>query len=329
MTVETEGFGVTCTDALTQAKLIATDKLIGSFVSGERSIDGANYDEKVTEYSGGVLRRYTVLNTSGESPCTVRISAEVTPDKRNWALNPKVGKVDAGAVLRGLEKQEADKRLLADLIQRPEMFTPVLSDIAVAGQVGNKVKATVRVDRILMSEKWVSDLEAFMELHGRRLDFEKTSPFHLGKWIVEKFGAKTQMPITTAISLYGKPYPDGTTFNEGGDGFICFRADGSGTALRCYMTWLAQDAFTLMRGVQLTYQFANGNRISRVGPSNAIALIAEDRYGTYSNEEAGVIKGLFVVGISGLPVTNVLDLDGKSMFSNSALSTQVEFLVKH
>lgn len=68
-TVLAEGTGNTCQEALGQAKVQASDKAVGSFVNSQKSLVADKYyAESINEYSGGVVRQYTVLESKGDSP---------------------------------------------------------------------------------------------------------------------------------------------------------------------------------------------------------------------------------------------------------------------
>jgi hypothetical protein len=123
-TVLAEGTGNTCQEALGQAKVQASDKVVGSFVNSQKSlIADKYYAESLNEYSGGVVRQYTVLESKGVSPCVVKISAEVYLDKKNIALNPNSRSLNLGEVGRFVDKQDEARATLRALIMRPNMFS--------------------------------------------------------------------------------------------------------------------------------------------------------------------------------------------------------------
>lgn len=52
-TVIAEGSGNTCQEALGQAKIVASDKVVGSFVNSQKSlVSDKYYTESINEYSG-------------------------------------------------------------------------------------------------------------------------------------------------------------------------------------------------------------------------------------------------------------------------------------
>ena len=74
--VKSSGTGSTCDEALLNAKRYALEKVSGSWVYSIRRSSHDTYDEKIVEYSGGVIKSYKYLRND----CTfVIIEAQVVP----------------------------------------------------------------------------------------------------------------------------------------------------------------------------------------------------------------------------------------------------------
>ena len=189
-TVIAEGTGATCQEALGQAKLVASDKVVGSFVNSQKSlVSDKYYTESVNEYSGGVVRQYTVLESKGESPCRVKISAEVYLDKKNVALGPNARTLNLGEVGRFVEKQDEARQTLAALIQRPAMFSARMDRLHVSTDNKGNAQIVLQVSDVSPSEKWYSDLESFLNVQGQRVDFERSSESSVLKSTTQRTGS--------------------------------------------------------------------------------------------------------------------------------------------
>ena len=76
MTVVATGRGKTCEQALENAKVIAVERVTGLWMIAERTTNGKEYNEKITDYTGGLVKSYTVV----DNQCTqVTIEAQVVP----------------------------------------------------------------------------------------------------------------------------------------------------------------------------------------------------------------------------------------------------------
>lgn len=76
VTVLATGVGKTCEQALDNAKVVAVEKVAGLWLTAERNTDGKKYNEKITDYTGGVISSYTIV----DNQCTkVTIEAKVVP----------------------------------------------------------------------------------------------------------------------------------------------------------------------------------------------------------------------------------------------------------
>lgn len=76
MDVVATGVGKTCEQALENAKVVAVEKVAGLWMNAQRHTDGEKYNEKITDYTGGLIKSYTII----DNQCTkVTIEAQVVP----------------------------------------------------------------------------------------------------------------------------------------------------------------------------------------------------------------------------------------------------------
>ena len=323
-TVIAEGSGNTCQEALGQAKLVASDKVVGSFVNSQKSlVSDKYYTESVNEYSGGVVRQYTVLESKGDSPCRVKISAEVYLDKKNIALGPNARTLNLGEVGRFVDKQDEARQTLAALIQRPAMFSARMDRLHVSTDSKGNAQIVLQVSDVSPSEKWFSDLESFLKIQGQRVDFERAKWSDIGKSVLSLIAAPVAVPLGLAPSPFRNQTARGTELVNG-EGLVCFKNDPQYESLRCYQTWLAGDAVRQLRSIQLnlverTNDNVTSTRQIQKGAYQMVAFRASDY--TYKSKEMGGKRDFYVVEPTGIPFREYLTVN------RQALSEENEFAI--
>lgn len=109
MTVVATGVGKTCEQALENAKVIAVERVAGLWMTAERNTDGKQYNEKITDYTGSLIKSYTVI----DNQCTrITIEAQVVPRTNKIATGGASVKQEARDHLQEKIKNE-QKRVLA------------------------------------------------------------------------------------------------------------------------------------------------------------------------------------------------------------------------
>lgn len=323
-TVTAEGSGATCQEALNQAKVVASDKVVGSFINSQKSlVSDKYYSESVNEYSGGVVRQYTILESTGQSPCRVKISAEVSLDKKNVALNPNARTLNLGEVGRFVEKQDEARATLAALIQRPGMFSARMDRLNVSTDHNKNAQIVLQVSDVSPSDKWYSDLESFLNVQGERVDFERAKWTDIGKSFLAIVAAPVTVPLGLTSSPFNNQTPRGTALPNG-EGLLCFKNDPQYESLRCYQTWLAAEAIRQLRATQLLLvQRSNDNVTStqqiQRGAYHMVAFHASDY--TYQSKTMGAKRDFYVVEPMGVPFREYLSV------SRSVLSEENEFAI--
>jgi hypothetical protein len=327
-TIIAEGTGNSCQEALGQAKVQASDKAVGSFVNSQKSLVADKYyAESINEYSGGVVRQYTVLESKGDSPCRIRISAEVSLDKKNIALNPNSRSLNLGEVGRFVEKQDEARATLAALIKRPAMFSARMDRLHVSTDKKGNAQIVLQVSDVAPSEKWYSDLESFLKLQGQRVDFERAKWSDIGKSLVSLVTAPVAVPLGLAPSPFKNQTPRGTEIING-EGLLCFRNDPEYETLRCYQTWLAGDALRQLRSIQLMLVERSNDNVTSTrqiqkGAYHMVAFRASDY--TYQSKTMGSKRDFYLIEPMGVPFREYLTVNREALSEENEFTINVVF----
>lgn len=328
-TVIAEGSGSTCLEALAQAKLVATDKVVGSFVNSQRSlVSDKYYSESLNEYGGGVVRQYTVLESRGDSPCRVKISADVYLDRKNIALNPNSRSLNLGEVGRFIEKQDEARATLKAIIQRPTMFSARMDRLHVSTDTRNNAQVVLQVSDVSPSEKWYADLESFLNVQGERADFERAKWSDIGKSVLGLIVSPVAVPLGLAPSPFRSQASRGTEL-QNGEGLICFKNDPRYESLRCYQTWLAGDVIRQLRSVQLSLverwnDNVTSTRQIQKGAYHMIMFRASDY--TYKSKTMGSKRDFYIIEPMGVPFREYLTVNRKALTEENEFSITVQFV---
>jgi len=327
-TVLAEGSGNTCQEALAQAKVVASDKVVGSFVNSQKSLVADKYySESLNEYSGGVVRQYTILESKGDSPCRVKISADVYLDKKNVALNPNARSLNLGEVGRFVEKQDEARTTLTALIQRPQMFSARMDRLHVSTDNRNNAQIVLQVSDVSPSEKWYSDLESFLNVQGQRVDFERAKWSDIGKSVLSLIAAPIAVPLGMAPSPFRNQTPRGTELVNG-EGLVCFKNDPQYESLRCYQTWLAGDVVRQLRMTQLMLVERSNDNVTSTrqiqkGAYQMVAFRASDY--TYKSKTMGARRDFYIIEPMGVPFREYLTVNRQALSEANEFSVNVVF----
>lgn len=327
-TVLAEGTGNTCQEALGQAKVQASDKVVGSFVNSQKSlVSDKYYAESLNEYSGGVVRQYTVLESKGVSPCVVKISAEVYLDKKNIALNPNSRSLNLGEVGRFVDKQDEAKATLSALIKRPNMFSARMDRLHVSTDSKKNAQIALQVSDVAPSEKWYSDLESFLNLQGQRVDFERSKWSDIGKSVMSLIAAPVAVPLGLAPSPFRNQTSRGTEIVNG-EGLLCFRNDPQYESLRCYQTWLAGEALRQLRSIQLMLVERSNDNVTSTrqiqkGAYHMVTFRASDY--SYKSKEMGLKRDFYIIEPMGVPFREYLTVNRGALSEENEFTINVQF----
>ncbi|TEX44404.1 MAG: hypothetical protein B7C55_14950 [Actinomycetales bacterium mxb001] len=270
-----------------------------------------------------MVRQYTVLESQGDTPCRVKISADVYLDKKNVALGPNARALNLGEVGRFVEKQEEARETLGALVQRPGMFSARMDRLHVSTDAKRNAQIVLQVSDVAPSEKWYSDLESFLNIQGQRVDFERAKWSDIGKSLMSLIAAPIAVPLGLSPSPFRNQTPRGTELVNG-EGLICFKNDPQYESLRCYQTWLAGDAVRQLRSIQLnlverTNDNVTSTRQIQRGAYHMVAFRASDY--SYKSKEMGTKRDFYIVEPVGVPFREYLTVN------RQALSEENEFLI--
>jgi hypothetical protein len=245
-------------------------------------------------------------------------------DKKNVALNPNAHSLNLGEVGRFVDKQDEARATLAALIQRPSMFSARMDQLYVSSDNSKKnAQIVLQVSDVSPSEKWMSDLESFLNVQGQRVDFERAKWSDIGKSLLSLIAAPVTVPLGLAPSPFRNLAPRGTELVNG-EGLVCFRNDPQYESLRCYQTWLAGDVIRQLRSTQLMLVERSNDSVTSTrqiqkGAYQMVAFRASDY--TYKSKTMGSKRDFYLVEPMGVPFREYLTV------SRQALSEENEFAI--
>jgi len=157
------GYGDTCDEALTSAKIKALENVNGAWIHGDSYVRDNLFTEKITQYQGGVIKSYNYLRNDCKY---VIIEAEVVPRsnkvQRNDANLPESLKVHLNGQLE--ERQRLEKALkVIDDRSKALAFSPTNTQLAIEN---GKVKVIID-GWVSIQEKWAADYKDLTRLGGK------------------------------------------------------------------------------------------------------------------------------------------------------------------
>lgn len=161
--VVTSGKGRNYQEAIEAAKIDAIDRVNGVWVHGDAHVRDNMFQEKITQYNGGVIASYEVMQWDGKMAI---IKADVVPRASN-------GMTTNSATITSNMKQELGSRKAND-IQKAEAVrvidsrTRALSfktELMQFESMGDKTKVTL-IGTISYQDKWANDYVDLKKLGG-------------------------------------------------------------------------------------------------------------------------------------------------------------------
>lgn len=311
--VNAEGIGVTCEDALQQAKLVATEKVAGSYLRSERTLKNDKlYSEVLNEYSGGVIASFKILMSDGQKPCTVYIAAVVNVDKQKHNESTVTASVDLALVGELAKNRREGIGLLRKLVYRPDQFMVALSNISL-NPSNDSVQVAFDVDRIAYTEEWVSAIKGLLSVQGAPVSYRKQGIATLGQDLAALFA-----PPLTTNNISQK--------RQDQDESICFKSNTMPNQLDCYAGPLASELVYMLGSLpyQPVLTDQSGRNIA-VGMSKSISLLTYYRpIVPFVSVEDGVRRYRFViVETSANPVREMIYLRNSSIALGVSASVRV------
>lgn len=151
------GYGNTCDSALMNAKVQAVEKVTGTFILGETSTDGDSFHEEITQYNGGILNSYEVLDTKIKNGCYVKIRADIHEKKNNNIVVQRPSSFDAS-----YNEYDQRERVVRNLDNVSKAVYATITNLQVSHKSGYVV---VDADVTLgLQQKWISDLKSLTKV---------------------------------------------------------------------------------------------------------------------------------------------------------------------
>ena len=154
--VVASGEGLTCEEALVNAKINAVDKVNGTWVHGNSYVRDNLFSEKITTYNGGVVKSYKVLKDDCKY---IIIEAEVVPQSNKVETNSaKVSQDLFNHMIAKVENEEKLSKAVEVLNDRSKALTFKIKNIQYQYK-GIATLVTVEGD-LSLQEKWINDYKA-------------------------------------------------------------------------------------------------------------------------------------------------------------------------
>lgn len=171
VTVTAVGTGKTCDSALENSKTIAIEKAVGVWIHGEKTVNQNVYNEKIVEYSGALIKSYTVLRNE----CTtVEIEALVVPRNNKITTgSANVPQQSRDQLKSKIENEKKRQLAIKEVNDRSRAISFEIKDIEL------QPNRMIVVGQMAFQEKWKHD---YNDLRNQAGEFTLDSfhkPIHL------------------------------------------------------------------------------------------------------------------------------------------------------
>lgn len=305
-----QGTGITCEDALRQAKSQATEQVAGSFVNSQRSLrEDSSIEESVKEYTAGVVTKFKILDTDDSHLCKVTIQAELDVDRSLTSPAPAstIG-IDLGHIGSLAQNRKSGVATLTSLVDRPDEFRVDVSKVAFThGEKSTRIDFLI--ERVAYTEQWATDLEAILSVQNKPYIYEKPS---LGKALL----TLVALPITLPVAILTAPFTSNALAKEtqNPENSLCFSGDATLNRLSCYDGPLASELITQLSDLSIKpvlkdrsgnlHPLAQEKRVSMISSYFSQAPLQQKE----TNERR---QKFLLVSPSSSPLTESIHLDGR------------------
>jgi hypothetical protein len=163
------GHGGSFNEALQNAKVLATEYVASTFVTGRQDLVNGKYKEVLGQYNGGLIQKYTVKDTVvADNLYAVTILADINTDKVNEIVTS--GREVSNTVVFQVEKavdeynQTSNGWSAINQASKPFAVVPEGSEYSVyQGQIVNAIYHL----RLLWNPKWIDDARQLTKAIGR------------------------------------------------------------------------------------------------------------------------------------------------------------------
>lgn len=305
--VTVQGTGISCEDALRQAKSQAIEQISGSFINSQRTLKNDRaLEESLNEYTAGVITTFKIIDTDSASPCKVTIQAMLDADRSLVTSAPIADQsVDLGHVGYLAANRKEGFALLNALIDRPDQFRIDVSKVSFTQQAGT-TQVDLLIEKLTYTEQWANDLEALLSVQSKPHIYEKPS---LGKALL----TLVAIPITLPLAIITAPFTNATSYKnaQNPENSICFSKDTQFNTLNCYDGPLASELIKQLSDMSIRPALKDSLGTLQVLPqrrrvsmiANYIAPVPLKRTG-----ESERRQNFIVLGTTGLPARESIRL---------------------
>lgn len=225
--VQAKGYGSTCEIAIQNAKQNAVELATGTLLQGKRSLIGNEYLESISEFSGGILKKFDVKSIDSGDICQVKIDALVEVGNLQLDEPKAVQFIDLKQIKEKNAKREEGLNILHQLICRPEMIKVGINNVRWVSDESGSTKFNYNFIELNPSDRWYSELEDFFKVQGSYVQYRR-------------YNGNSSM-IMRFFSAHDEPNINSSVESAAQDTEICF-AGKDYSILRCYKSTLAVQA---------------------------------------------------------------------------------------
>lgn len=152
------------TNSLQLAKIAALDKANGIWIRGERHVDNNSYNERITQYNGGVIRKYDIVDQSNN--CTT-IKAEIIPRQQNGM---HTNSLDVPSEIRSeLDGRKENYKSRKIAIKEVDNRKRALKFVTKSLRYENKGSSTIVIvdGDLLYQNMWLSEYQELQNVAGK------------------------------------------------------------------------------------------------------------------------------------------------------------------
>lgn len=254
--VTVTGYGKNFESALANAKTLAVEQVTGTWLNGEESLEDSKYSERITQYNGGVIKKYDVIKAT-ENEVTIRADVDVVKDNRVGTKSFDVPASTRQALVERAEKNMQIGKAVEVLDDKNKAFQVVVKNVQYAN-LGANTEVTIQAT-IGWSPKWISDVGSL----AKTVDQKNSPDSDLRNEAVASMTIAGMGMFGTVGAIVG------SVFNEvasapprpkNPEPMVCFGSRKSSVAKECY-NLNSQFSNFMYSSTRFSIVGTNGNRL--------------------------------------------------------------------
>lgn len=229
--VTVTGYGSSYEDSLQNAKIQAIEKVTGTWINSEHTLNNGKFDESIVQYNGGVIKSYEVISKSENS---VTIKADVEKNKTNIVSGSSASIPESlrNELIISAEKNSQLEKAIQSLNDKNKAFSVKVNKIDYLN-FGEYTQVTMNAT-LSWNPKWISDIETL----SHTVD-QKKSPSNNVRQSIAASGVTTSLAMFGPIgaiagSILYSPVA-GTEPKTSNESSICFGSTRNWTPKDCYI----------------------------------------------------------------------------------------------